>query len=122
MTIASKPEPVGEESTAPAAGRVFISALWRLLTLRLVDPMNPFFNPGKGSKLGELGCVKVLVFVAEKDILKDRRLYYSEILRESGWKGVVELIEAIGEKHVFHLEDPTTVTMLWPWRKRLLLS
>ncbi|XP_008236533.1 PREDICTED: probable carboxylesterase 12 [Prunus mume] len=100
-------EPVGEELTAPAAAREIVSALWRFTYPSTSGSDDPFFNPGKDSKLGELGCVKVLVFVAEKDILKDRGLYYSEILKKSGWKGVVELIEAMGEGHVFHLEDPT---------------
>ncbi|CAL2279028.1 unnamed protein product [Prunus armeniaca] len=100
-------EPVGEELTAPAAAREIVSALWRFTYPSTSGSDDPFFNPGKDSKLWELGSVKVLVFVAEKDILKDRGLYYSEILKKSGWKGVVELIEAMGEGHVFHLEDPT---------------
>ncbi|XP_016650708.1 PREDICTED: probable carboxylesterase 12 [Prunus mume] len=83
-------EPVGEELTAPAAAREIVSALWRFTYPSTSGSDDPFFNPGKDSKLGELGCVKVLVFVAEKDILKDRGLYYSEILKKSGWKGVVE--------------------------------
>ncbi|KAK9942154.1 hypothetical protein M0R45_007836 [Rubus argutus] len=59
-------------------------------------------------KLGELGCGKVLVCVAEKDTLKDRGWYYSESLKKSGWNGVVEVLEAKDEQHVFHLFNPNS--------------
>ncbi|CAK9181258.1 unnamed protein product [Ilex paraguariensis] len=50
---------------------------------------------------------RVLVCVAEKDLLKDRGWYYKEVLVKSGWKGKVEIMEAKGEEHVFHLFNPT---------------
>ncbi|CBI32438.3 unnamed protein product, partial [Vitis vinifera] len=54
-----------------------------------------------------LGCQRVLVFVAEKDTLRDRGWFYHETLGKSGWSGVVEVMEAEGEDHVFHLFNPT---------------
>lgn len=39
--------------------------------------------------------------------VKDRNWYYSEVLTKSGWKGDVEVLEAKGEGHVFHLSNPT---------------
>ncbi|KAL3621170.1 hypothetical protein CASFOL_036082 [Castilleja foliolosa] len=55
--------------------------------------------------LSKLGCNRVLVCVAEKDLLKKRGLHYYEGLRKSDWKGVVELFESAGEEHVFYLFD-----------------
>ncbi|KAE9607267.1 putative carboxylesterase [Lupinus albus] len=46
-----------------------------------------------------MGCGRVLVFVAENDILKDVGWYYKEVLEKSEWNGVVEVIEAKGEGH-----------------------
>ncbi|BFG42511.1 hypothetical protein CerSpe_287850 [Prunus speciosa] len=45
-------------------------------------------NPGKDPKLGEIGCGRVLVFVAEKDFFRDRAWAYYEALKKSGWGGV----------------------------------
>ncbi|KAM5549331.1 hypothetical protein ABKV19_000647 [Rosa sericea] len=63
--------------------------------------------PGKDPKLGSLGAGRVLVFVAEKDSLKDRGWSYYEALKKSGWGGVVEIEETEGEDHAFHLYDPS---------------
>ncbi|KAI3938142.1 hypothetical protein MKW98_018698 [Papaver atlanticum] len=54
-----------------------------------------------------LGCDRVLVFVAEKDILRDIGWVYFETLKNCGWSGVVEIMESQGENHVFHLTNPT---------------
>jgi acetyl esterase/lipase len=56
--------------------------------------------------LAGLECSKVLVAVAEKDLLRDRGWHYYEKLRENGWSGEVEIMEAKGESHVFHLLSP----------------
>ncbi|PON35396.1 Alpha/beta hydrolase fold [Trema orientale] len=53
--------------------------------------------------LARLGCDKVVVFVAEKDQLKESGKRYVEELRESGWSGNVEMVESVGESHCFHL-------------------
>lgn len=66
--------------------------------------INPF---AEGSpSLDNLACHKILVTVAEKDILRDRgRLYYEKLVN-SGWKGKAEIVEIQGEDHVFHIFDP----------------
>ncbi|KAH7517963.1 hypothetical protein FEM48_Zijuj09G0120000 [Ziziphus jujuba var. spinosa] len=64
-------------------------------------------NPAKDPNLGKVGCGRVLVCVAEKDALRDRGLYYCELLEKSGWNGALEVMEAKGEDHVFHLVNPT---------------
>ncbi|PIN15294.1 Arylacetamide deacetylase [Handroanthus impetiginosus] len=70
------------------------------------DCDEPWINPAKDEKLSSLGCKKVLVYVAEKDFLKDRGCYYKEILSKSGWNGDVELVEVEGEDHVFSVLHP----------------
>ncbi|CAN1307368.1 Tuliposide A-converting enzyme b3, amyloplastic [Linum perenne] len=66
---------------------------------------DPWVNPAADEDLWRLGCGKVVVAVAEKDFLKERGKLYCEVLKESGWKGEVEMLEAEGEGHVFHLMD-----------------
>ena len=68
---------------------------------------DPIVCPGKDPKLGSLGAKRVLVFVAEKDFLKDRGWIYYEALKKSGWGGAVEIEETEGEEHVFHLFNPS---------------
>ncbi|KAF5951712.1 probable carboxylesterase 12 [Camellia sinensis] len=67
---------------------------------------DPMINPVVDPNLARLGCSKVLVCVAEKDVLRDRGWLYCEALGKSGWGGVVEIMESEGEDHVFHLEKP----------------
>ncbi|XP_062024774.1 probable carboxylesterase 12 [Rosa rugosa] len=100
-------EPIGGELALAESHRKMLAALWRFSYPLTSGSDDPFFNPGKDPKLGELGCEKVLVCVAEKDSLKDRGWYYSEVLKKSGWNGVVEVLEANEEQHVFHLFYPT---------------
>lgn len=67
---------------------------------------DPRLNPGVDPELRRLGCGNVLVFVAEKDRLRERGRSYCEALKKSGWVGKVEIVENQGEKHVFHLLNP----------------
>lgn len=82
--------------------------LWPVLcpgTTGLDDPwINPLANVAPS--LVALGCRRVMVSIAEIDLLRDRgRLYYDK-LTESGWDGEAELIETDGEDHVFFLFKP----------------
>ncbi|WCJ38704.1 alpha/beta-Hydrolases superfamily protein [Euphorbia peplus] len=65
-------------------------------------------NPGLDPNLSELGCGKVLVFVAEKDDLSRRGRHYYDSLKKSGWKGSVEIMESKDEHHVFHMFTKST--------------
>ena len=58
--------------------------------------------------LSKMAGKKVLVFVAEKDLLKDRGLGYCEALRKSGWNGSVGYFESAGEGHGFFLLNPSS--------------
>lgn len=68
---------------------------------------DPRFNPvAEGAPgLEWLGCGRVLVCVAEKDVLRERGWVYYNALSRSGWLGVVEIEETLGEGHAFHLYD-----------------
>ncbi|XP_062177953.1 2-hydroxyisoflavanone dehydratase-like [Alnus glutinosa] len=66
---------------------------------------DPRMNPNAGD-LARLGCERVLIFVAEKDHLRDPGKRYYEKLKKSGWVGSVELVENLGEEHCFHLHKP----------------
>lgn len=59
--------------------------------------------------LRRLGCERVLVFVAEKDEyeLREVGIDYCEKLKKSGWNGSVEIVEHVGQSHVFHLKEET---------------
>lgn len=67
---------------------------------------DPRLNPGADPKLGSLGCGKVLIFVAQKDFLRQQGWNYYEILKKSEWSGSVEIVETEDEEHVFHLLKP----------------
>ncbi|XP_022772844.1 probable carboxylesterase 2 [Durio zibethinus] len=69
------------------------------------DPLiNPFVDGSPD--LSRLACDRILVIVAEKDILKDRGRFYYDKLVKSGWKGKAEIMETEGEDHVFHIFNP----------------
>ncbi|KAK7319847.1 hypothetical protein RJT34_04575 [Clitoria ternatea] len=70
-------------------------------------PDDPKIHATYDPKLSGLGCPKVLVFISEKDFLRQRGQCYYEALKKSGWKGVVDIVEFPAEDHVFHLFDPT---------------
>nr|WIV69098.1 PUCXE21 protein [Pyrus ussuriensis] len=66
---------------------------------------NPMLNPaGEGKpSLAGLACSRLLVCVAGKDALRDRGVWYYDLVKESGWKGEVELFEVEGEDHCYHI-------------------
>ncbi|XP_002518790.2 probable carboxylesterase 12 [Ricinus communis] len=98
-------EPVGNEAKDSEV-RLKINGIWYFACPTTSGCDDPLINPATDPKLATLGCNKVLIFVAEKDFLKDRGWFYYESLRKSGWGGSVEIIEAKEENHVFHLFNP----------------
>jgi acetyl esterase/lipase len=81
--------------------------LWRFACPTTSGSDDPLINPAKEPNLGSLGCKRVLVCVAEQDLVKDRGWYYKELLEENGWGGVVEVFETENENHGFHIFKPT---------------
>ncbi|XP_043713860.1 probable carboxylesterase 2 [Telopea speciosissima] len=100
-------EPIGSESTQPNK-KVFVDRIWPYACPSSPDNDDPRINPvaADGPSLVGLGCTRVLVFVAEKDILRDRGWLYYEVLARCGWMGVVEITETEEENHVFFLHEP----------------
>lgn len=98
--------PIGSESVDPGR-RASVDWLWPFVCPSAPDSDDPRVNPvaeGAPSLVG-LGCRRVLVCVAEKDVLKDRGWLYYEALGRSRWMGVVEIKETESEDHAFHLND-----------------
>ncbi|KAG9151115.1 hypothetical protein Leryth_002685 [Lithospermum erythrorhizon] len=55
-----------------------------------------------------LGCSKMLVILAEKDILRGAGLQYVEEVKKSGFKGKVEMYEILEVDHCFQLVNLDT--------------
>lgn len=68
---------------------------------------DPRLYPAKDPNLWRMGCSRILVCLAEKDVLRERGFIYYEMLKNSRWGGVVEMVETAGEAHVFHLFNPS---------------
>ncbi|XP_057421956.1 probable carboxylesterase 12 [Lotus japonicus] len=98
-------ERIGSEAEKPE-GVAFMENWWRFTCPTTTGSDDPLVNPAKDPNLGKLGCKRLLVCVAGNDLLKDRGWYLKELLEKSGWQGVVEVVEAKGEEHVFHLFKP----------------
>ncbi|OWM70898.1 hypothetical protein CDL15_Pgr014571 [Punica granatum] len=95
---------IGSEAVDPER-KASVDRLWPFICPTNPDNDDPCVNPvveGAPSLAG-LGCGRVLVCVAEKDVLKDRGWMYYEAVARSGWPGMAEIMETEGEGHVFHL-------------------
>ncbi|RLN07331.1 gibberellin receptor GID1L2 [Panicum miliaceum] len=107
-------EAVGEEPREPAF-RAMGAGLWFFAcpgTSDMDDPrMNPMAPGAPG--LGALACERVMVCAAEGDFLRWRGRAYAEAVAaargvglEDAGGGGVELLETMGEGHVFYLFKP----------------
>lgn len=97
-------DPIGSEASEPEK-KAYIDRLWGVICPSCpID--DPWINPvaGGGLSLAGLGCWRVLVTVADKDILKNRAWLYFQALGRSGWLGTVQIHETEGEEHCFHLD------------------
>lgn len=101
-------ERIGSEHLKEESGAGMASKLWRFACPGSNGSDDPLINPAKDPELCELGGARVLVLVAGKDALRDRGFLYKEALEQSGWKGVVEVVETAEEDHVFHLMKPSS--------------
>ncbi|KAF8020477.1 hypothetical protein BT93_G1019 [Corymbia citriodora subsp. variegata] len=101
-------EPVGNERTDQAT-RSLLVGLWHLACPSATDGCDdPQINPEKDPRLSSMGCARVLIFVAERDVQREREWLYRDLLVKSEWEGTVEVMEAKGEDHQFHLFHPTS--------------
>ncbi|KAI5661063.1 hypothetical protein M9H77_20386 [Catharanthus roseus] len=95
-------DPIGDEMVKTDIKK-FLDNLWLFLHPNTTGLNDPLINPVVDPNLYKLEGKKVLIFVAEKDILKHRGLYYKEALEKIG---NVEFVEFEGEEHVFNLASP----------------
>lgn len=106
--------PIGSE---PVDGfeETFASVVWNFVYPSAPGGLdNPMLNPmaAGAPSLARLGCRKMFISVAGKDYLylRDRAVLYYEAIKESGWKGEVELFEEKEEDHCYHMNFPDTET------------
>ncbi|KAI9091414.1 hypothetical protein K1719_028225 [Acacia pycnantha] len=99
-------ERIGSELNQ-AEGAAKADDLWRFTCPTTSGSDDPLVNPEKDPNLGKIDCKRVLVCVAEKDLLKDRGWYYKELLQRNGFSGDVEVMETKEEAHVFHMYKPS---------------
>lgn len=67
----------------------------------MINPLS-----GGAPSLSGIRCSRVFVVVAEKDELRDSGVRYYESVKKSGFEGIVELFEVVGEGHCFHAFNP----------------
>jgi acetyl esterase/lipase len=81
-------------------------AIWSISLPAGADRDHPFSNPvgPRSPALSTLVYPRTLVFVAGKDLLRDRGILYYESLKKAGKD--VDLVMTEGESHVFHLFNP----------------
>ncbi|KAI3943979.1 hypothetical protein MKW92_015168 [Papaver armeniacum] len=98
-------KPIGSEEK-DMSKKIIMDKLWPHIHPSSSGYNDPLVNPCKDPNLSSLGCRRLLVFVAEEDLFRDRGWLYYETLRNSKWNGVVEIMESQGEDHVFNLLNP----------------
>ncbi|KAL6899727.1 hypothetical protein ACP4OV_006385 [Aristida adscensionis] len=102
-------EAVGEETRDPAA-RAMGAGLWFYACPGTSGMDDPRMNPmaAGAPALETMACDRVLVCAAEGDFLRWRGRAYAEAVAAArgGGEGGVELLETMGEGHVFYLFKP----------------
>ncbi|PKA63205.1 putative carboxylesterase 2 [Apostasia shenzhenica] len=96
-------------STGPEAEGSIGDRLWRMVCPGAEGGTgDPRLNPASEGKVALAGMAgrRAVVFVAEKDVLREKGTAYHEVVTGSGWGGEAEVVETEGEGHVFHLLKP----------------
>lgn len=100
-------KPIGKESGF-SNDKEFLHNTWNFVYPSAPGGIdNPMINPFayNAPRLSRIQCHRLLVCVAAKDELRERGVYYYNAVKESGWRGDVELFEVEGEGHGFHFFD-----------------
>ncbi|KAL2344835.1 hypothetical protein Fmac_006120 [Flemingia macrophylla] len=100
-------EPIGSEANQPEQVKK-IRDLLRFACPPAGGLDNPIINPEKDPNVGKLGCKRLLVCLAEKDLVRDRGWHYHELLQKNGWPGIAQVLEIKDEDHAFHLFKPNS--------------
>ncbi|CAN8288434.1 unnamed protein product [Cochlearia groenlandica] len=101
-------EPVDEQDVQDSETRKGIARVWeKIASPNSVNGADdPLFNVvGTGSDFSGLGCEKVLVGVAGKDVFGRQGLAYAAKLKKSLYEGDVEVVLEEEEEHCFHLSN-----------------
>jgi acetyl esterase/lipase len=102
--------PVGSESVKLNSSQLdLFTSVWSFVYPSAPGGIdNPMVNPlGTGApSLEGIGCDRMIVCVAGKDGIRERGVWYYEIVKKSGWKGKLELFEEKDEDHVYHIFHP----------------
>ena len=85
-----------------------VDGWWRFVCPSDKGSDDPWINPfADGSpNLEGLECERVIITVAERDILREKGKMYYEKLVNSNWRGNAEIMETKGKDHVFHIFEP----------------
>lgn len=100
-------DPIGPEGADPVR-KSMVDTWWEYVCPSDKGCDDPFINPfaNGAPSLDMVYCDKMLVMVAEKDILSGRgRIYYDAMVKSKN-NNMVELFETLGEDHVFHIFNP----------------
>lgn len=99
----------GNEEAHKIFPKGFCDEMWRFACPNTTGySEDPWINPAKDPNLSGLGCRRLLVYTAEKDILKGGNWHYKDALMRSGWGGDIEMVEVEREDHVFSVLSPDT--------------
>jgi acetyl esterase/lipase len=85
-----------------------VDKLWPFVTAGQASNDDPRINP-PDEEIASLTCRRVLLAVAEKDILRHRGCLLAARMRAAGGDNVA-LVESEGEDHGFHLYNPLRAT------------
>ncbi|XP_057518305.1 probable carboxylesterase 2 [Amaranthus tricolor] len=99
-------DPIGSEINDPRKG--VVDGWWNYVCRSDKGCDDPFINPFSDGapEIESVAGKRMIVLVAEEDVLKERGKYYYDGIVKSGWKGKVELFESKRKGHVFHIFDP----------------
>ncbi|KAL2463951.1 putative carboxylesterase 2 [Forsythia ovata] len=104
-------KPIGSESKEDFDGQHLSCRIWSCVYPSAPGGIdNPMINPfaENAPSLSGMACSRLLVCLAEKDVLTPRGVVYAETVKKSGWNGEVQMVVVEGEDHCFHFFDPHT--------------
>ncbi|KAK8930695.1 putative carboxylesterase 2 [Platanthera zijinensis] len=95
---------VGE--TEDVGMRAWMAGLWRAVCGGAKGLDEKWIDPAKEEEKAvmRMACRRVMVCVAERDLMRARGRAYWEMLKRSQWGGEAEIMETKAEGHVFHLD------------------
>ncbi|KAK2972149.1 hypothetical protein RJ640_018217 [Escallonia rubra] len=90
-------------SSKSSKAKTDVEKLWRFVSPSTRGLTDPRINPAMDRRLSKLGCNRVLVCIAGKDLVAEGNYGYVRALHSSGWKEVLEIMVQKDMGHDFHL-------------------